>query len=109
MPTERGTVVPEETPGIFRQAENVVARQIAGQFLLIPLHQTGVDVQKVYLLNETSAAVWAHLSQPRPLDELVALLSQEYEGPGDAITADVAELLDDLVSRGFVRLVRANE
>ncbi|MEN6304321.1 MAG: PqqD family protein [Armatimonadia bacterium] len=68
----------------------------------MPLHQTGVDLQKVYLLNETAQAVWELLAQARDLDALVAALAEEYEVDEEDLRKDVQELLDDLVQRGLV-------
>jgi len=88
--------------GKLRQSDQVVARQIADQWLLIPLHATGVDLQKVYLLNETSAAIWRLLDQPTSLDDLVTALRQEYDAPEEVIRQDADELVTDLMDRGFV-------
>lgn len=87
---------------MYKQAAGVVAREVAGEHLLMPLHQTGVDLQKVYLLNETAQAVWELLAQARDLDALVAALAEEYEVDEEDLRKDVQELLDDLVQRGLV-------
>ena len=92
----------DQTQATFRRAAQVVARDIAGQWLLIPIHGTGADLQKVYLLNETSAAIWRLLEQPRSLDGLVAALQAEYAAPEEAIRQDTGEFIVDLMERGFV-------
>jgi hypothetical protein len=88
--------------GTFRQSERTVARQIAGQWLLIPLHATGADLQKVYLLNDTSAAIWRLLEPPLTFPELVTRLGEEYAAPREVLEADAGEFLLDLLQRDFV-------
>ena len=98
-----------ELNGKLRQADRVVARQIADQWLLIPLHATGADLQKVYLLNDTSAAIWRLLEQPLSFEQLVTALQGEYAAPEEVIQADTGELLRDLLQRGFVTAEAGHE
>ena len=88
--------------GKLRQADSVVARQIADQWLLIPLYGTGADLQKVYRLNDASAAIWRMLAQPLSLDELVTALHTEYDAPEDTLRQDAREFVADLLDRGFL-------
>ncbi len=93
----------------FRQSDQVVDRCIVDQRLLIPMHGRGADLQKVYLLNETSARIWDLLKQPLGLDELVGRLQAEYPDPEGQIRRDVEEFVRDLVQRGFVVQESAHE
>lgn len=91
-----------EPQGRLCQSEHVVARRIADQWLLIPIHGTGADLQKVYLLNETSAAIWRILQQPMSFAQLVASLQAEYAAPEELLRQDAGEFVADLLSRGFL-------
>ena len=86
----------------YTQQSNVVTRRIAGETLLIPITQVGVDLQKVYLLNETAAAVWRLLAEPQSPAALVAALAEQYDATADTIAADVRAVLDDLLARALV-------
>ena len=90
-----------ELSGKFSPAPGIVARQIADQWLLIPLHGTGEDLQKVYMLNEVSASIWRLLEHPQSLEELVSTLHGEYAAPEETIRQDTSDFLVDLVHRGF--------
>lgn len=90
---------------MYRQSNSIITRKIAGDTLLIPVTQVGVDLQKVYLLNETAAAIWDLLQTPRSADDLIAALQQTYEAPEDTIRRGVEAVLDDLTSRAFVTTV----
>lgn len=86
----------------YQRKANIVTREIAGETLLVPVLQTGVNLQKVYLLNETGADLWGRLDEPRSLDELVQALLDEYEAPEADLRADVADILNDLVESALV-------
>ncbi len=91
--------------GRLQRSDNIVMRKIAGETMLIPIHQTGADLQKVYLLNETATAVWQLLEQPQSLESLVEALQQEFDASSMAIKEDLVTLLDDLVGQDFVHRV----
>ncbi len=92
----------EDLQGTLRQSDSVVARQIAGQWLLIPIHGTAADLQKIFTLNETSAAIWSLLAEPTTFDRLVSRLREEFAAPEEVIAKDAEEFIRDLLRRGFV-------
>jgi hypothetical protein len=91
--------------GQLQRSNNIVMRKIAGETMLIPIHQTGVDLQKVYLLNETATAVWLLLEQPQSLESLVEALQQEFEADSAVIKEDLLTLLNDLAEQDFIHRV----
>ncbi|MEI6503380.1 MAG: PqqD family protein [Armatimonadota bacterium] len=90
---------------MYTQSDSVITRKIAGDTLLIPVTQVGVDLQKVYLLNETAAAIWDLLQTPHSADSLITALQETYEAPEETIRRGVEAVLEDLTGRGFVTLV----
>jgi hypothetical protein len=86
---------------MYRRSDKTVTREIGGETLLIPITQVGVSLQKVYLLNETSAAIWRLLATPRDLEGLISALLGEYEAPEETIRRDVTAALDQLVERSL--------
>ena len=95
--------------GHLRRSHKVVVREIAGQTLLIPLSQTGADLQRIFVLNDTAAAVWKLLADPHTGEQLVDALRQEYETSEDVIRADTESLLQDLLARNLVALEGCDE
>jgi len=93
---------------VYTQGAAVITRRRAGDTLLIPVTQVGVDLQKVYLLNETAAAVWQLLEAPHSLDEMVSALQETYEAPEQTIRHDVEAVLEDLMARSFVTVQPAD-
>jgi hypothetical protein len=56
-------------------------------------------------LDEIGRRVWELLEHPRPIADLIGELSDEFEGPPDAIGADVLAFLEELEREGMVRVV----
>ncbi len=77
-----------------------VLKEIADNFVVVPVGEDLVDFSLMITINETGAFLWNCLSEDRSEAELVALLKNEYEGASDEeLTADVSE---------FVSLLKEN-
>ena len=90
----------------FKKSENVVSRQIDEKTILVPINQTGVDVQKIYALNNTAAAAWELLETPKTLDQLVDALERDFTAGTGVIRNDIEGLIQDLLKIKFLDLIR---
>ncbi len=88
---------------VYTPSENVVAREIEGEIIIVPLTAGIGDMEdELYTLNETGKAIWDKLNGRRRLDEVVDLLAGEYEGSSGEIREDVIGLVEELVKRGML-------
>ena len=60
------------------------------------------DAGTCFGFNEVATSVWHALAQPRSVEELSALLLQEYEVDPEQCRRELHELLNDLEGRGLV-------
>lgn len=91
----------ESKKRIYSRSNNLVMRKIADEFLLIPITQIGADVQKVFSMNHTAAAIWQCLDNPLSLEKVLSQLAGIYDVDEDTVCSDVQETLTFLVERGF--------
>ena len=87
------------------RSENFVERQLGDETVLVPINQLGVDVQSIYTLNPTAAAVWKKLETQRSVDELIKELEFEYSAGEGIIKHEVVALLEDFVENSFITVV----
>ncbi len=84
-------------------SEDVVAREIEGELIIVPLTSGVGDMEdELYTLNATGRDVWSRLDGARTLGEIAAELAAEYSSPRDEIEADVVGLAEELVRRKIV-------
>ncbi len=89
-----------ELEKVFALSEDVVAREIEGELILVPLAAGMGDADdELYTLNETGRAIWALLDGKRSLAEVVGALAAEYDAPAGEIKADVQGLVAELSRR----------
>ncbi len=83
---------------IYVSSEDIVAREIEGEIIIVPLVAGIGDMEdELYTLNETGHAVWKLLDGKKTLEEVAADLSEEFEG--DEIVQDVLGFVNELVRR----------
>ncbi len=92
-----------EMEGVYVPSEAVVAREIEGELIIVPLLAGIGDLEdELYTLNETGRAVWRQLRGGHNLRAVVESLRTEYDAPEGEIERDVAGLVAELVSRGML-------
>jgi hypothetical protein len=89
----------------YAKDPNVVAREIAGEQILVPIRKQAADMAAIYVLNETGALVWQLLDGRRSLADVTEALVQEYEVDPDTAQADLVELVDQLCALGMLQAV----
>ena len=78
----------------------LVAREIEGEFILVPLTSGIGDMEdELYTLNQTARAVWDRLNGKKTLKQVVEEMVAEYNGPAGEIEADVKGLVEELLKR----------
>ena len=80
----------------------IVARQIAGEMILVPIRQNVGDLESIYLLNDTAMFTWQLLDGNHSLAEIRSLVTQEFEVDELQAGQDLLELIADLERVGAV-------
>ncbi len=84
-------------------SENVVAREIEGELLIVPLAAgIGDSDDELYTLNPTGQAIWQRLDGRRTLREVAAALVEEFNAPLAKVETDVLGLASELARRGML-------
>ncbi|MFZ5867138.1 MAG: PqqD family protein [Thermodesulfobacteriota bacterium] len=83
---------------IYVPSQDVVAREIEGEVIIVPLVSGIGDMDdELYTLNETGRAVWKLLDGKRTLKEVTEELLGEFEG--EEIIQDVLGFVAELLRR----------
>ena len=84
---------------------NVVAREIEGQIVIVPLTAGIGDAEdELYTLNETGQAIWQKLDGQRPLRAVAALLADEFQVPVPDCEREVLGFAGELTRRGILQV-----
>ncbi len=85
---------------ICAPSEDVVAREIEGDIVIVPLVAGIGDADdELFTLNETGQAIWQQLDGQRTLGEVALVLFGEFEAPLDKLQADVLGFASAMTQR----------
>lgn len=76
--------------------KQLVLREIAGDYALIPVGDTVIKNNGLFSLSETGARIWELLPQAAGTEQLVDALLEEYDIDRDTLARDVDEFLEQL-------------
>lgn len=83
----------------FTVNPSVIYRELAGEVVLLNL-QSGV----YYGLDRVGSRVW-QLLQSHPIDEVCAIMLDQYEVAPEILRSDVTRLVNELSSKGLVSVL----
>lgn len=75
---------------------DVVLREIAGDYLLVPMGETVMKYNGLFSLSEVGARIWTLLPEADSEEYIVKKLTEEYDAGEDDIKSDVSEFLNKL-------------
>jgi len=84
-------------------SEDVVAREIEGDIIIVPLVSGIGDADdELYTLNETGQAIWQKLDGSLNLGQVANAISLEYFSPASEIEKDVLGFVTEMIKRGML-------
>jgi hypothetical protein len=87
-------------------SEDVVAREIEGELVIVPLTSGIGDMEdELYTLNDSGKAIWDRLDGKKTLSNIVDELINEYDVDRNEIEEDVIGLVSELLKRKMLLLV----
>lgn len=83
--------------------KDYVLRQVAGNWVVLPLGSASVDFNGMLKLNDSGAMLWKVLEQNGGKDDLVDALTGAYDVSHQQAEADVDEFLKKLMQCGCIQ------
>ena len=87
---------------VYTRDPSIVAREIAGEMILVPIRQNMGDLESIYMLNDTALFTWQLLDGKHSLGDIRTLLSTEFEVDEQQAGQDLLEMVADLKRIGAV-------
>ena len=88
---------------ILIPSEDIVAREIEGELIIVPLVAGIGDLEdELFSLNDYAKAIWRQLDGKHSLGAIVANLAGEYDADPEEIAQDVLGLVGELTRRGML-------
>jgi hypothetical protein len=86
----------------MRIKDNLMLREIAGSWIVVPVGEMVVEFNGLINLSETGAFLWRKLADSAEINDLVSDLMNEYDIDQGTSQADVREFIEKLVEKGLL-------
>ena len=86
----------------MRIKKEFAVREVAGEFMLIPIGTAALDLNGIITTNEVGAIIWNLLDSVETEDELIACILNEYDVNEAVARNDVNDFLQKLRSLDIV-------
>ncbi len=73
-----------------------VLRQIAGEYLAVPISNEAGEDANIVILNPVSQIIWGKLETGATFDEILTVVTTEFDVSKEEATKDIKEFLDGL-------------
>ena len=83
----------------YARNPGVIARRIAGETILVPIHQHTGEMA-LFTLNEVGTFVWERLDGERPLSSITEEIEAIFEVETRRASGDVLEFVERLLQSG---------
>ena len=88
----------------LRRQAGVVLCHVAEKHMLVPAMTNKVDLDSLFLLNDTGSFIWEHLDGRRRVRNLGTGLAKAYALDPETATADVTRFLSCLLEHNLVEM-----
>lgn len=79
-------------------------REVAGNYIVIPVGEKSVNINAMITLNETGAFLWRHLDEEKTKQELLDLMLEEYEVDNKTAESDLEKFIEKLEAAGILEI-----
>ncbi|MDP6525610.1 MAG: PqqD family protein [Kiritimatiellia bacterium] len=86
---------------VLKKADNVIARHIADETLLVPIRGKLVDMQKLYALDSTAEFIWKVIDGEKSLADIRDAVVAEFDVAEEQAEHDLHEFVDALLREGM--------
>lgn len=86
-----------------------IAREIAGEYVLVPTGATTQEFNGLITLSETAKFIWDQLEKVDSFNSLVEAIVEEYEIDKETAAQDATDFLNSLAMNGFIECTKEDK
>ena len=73
-----------------------VTREVGNELILVPLSQNVAQMSELFTMNETARFIWGNSAETNSIDDMVSLMTDNFNIDKETAQKDIALFLDKL-------------
>jgi hypothetical protein len=86
----------------YRKSEDVIARQIAGETLLVPIRGDLAGMQRIFALDKVAEYIWQQLDAETTLEAIRDGVLANFDVSMEQAEADIGGFIAELLEAGLI-------
>jgi hypothetical protein len=86
----------------YRKNEDVIARQIAGETLLVPIRGDLAGIQRIFALDKVAEYIWQQLDAETTLEAIRDGVLANFDVGMEQAEADIERFIAELLEAGLI-------
>ncbi len=86
----------------YNKNKSMIDRKMDNTTILVPIRKRVGDLSNVYYLNETASRVWELIAENLCVQDIVAVITDEYDTATEIAHQDVKETIERLEEIGAI-------
>jgi hypothetical protein len=88
----------------YIKENDFVARDIAGETIIVPIKSKVGDLNSIFTLNEIGTIIWGLIDGRRSVSDIVNAVCERYEVKPEVAEKDTLQFLNTLKEAGLLRV-----
>jgi len=86
----------------YKPSDDIVAREIQGEFIIIPVTSAAAEDDAIFTLNETGRAIWSELDGKSSLKNISEKMCKKFQVESGAVEKDILGFAAELLKRSMI-------
>jgi hypothetical protein len=91
---------------IYQKNPDIVAREIVGELVLVPIRRQLADLDSIFVLNDVASRIWELIDGQRSVGAIRAQILAEFDVVAAQAETDLQTFLDQCNELGAIEPVR---
>ena len=90
---------------VYKRNPDIVYREIAGEFILVPIHHQAGEADSIYVLNETGTRIWELSDGKRTFADIKGIITEEFDVDDKTVADDLVKYVGEMLASGTLQEV----
>lgn len=93
----------ESDPRLFRTSDNFLLREVAGEYLLVPVGEGAELMNGMITVNDSFQYLWKQFEEPKTIGQVLKDTREVYEDEDGSIAEDIIRFVQESLKYGFMK------
>lgn len=88
----------------MKKLEEFIVRQIADEYIMMPVGNTAIKFNGLVMANSTSAFIWENIEKINTVEEMTNLVCEEFDVEYEEAFLDISTIMDQMKKAGWIEI-----